>query len=300
MSEPKLKWVRDSDTPDSIPTPRRQRATSMGSTKPPDTAVLPTRGHLTFVSGTSLTIVALMVIACVVGLFDPKILYPTNDQFRSAFPTDLVNLLGVPLLLGPMWLARRGSLVGLLLWPGALLYLLYHDLVYLFGMPRSAMFLLHLVLAGLNLYAMISLFANIDGRKVQQLLTGVVAEKVGGGVLAGFGVLFFTGTAYILISAFFKRITVPRPELALRVTDLLISPAWIIGGVLLWRRRALGYVTGLGLLFQASTLFVGLIVLLVLRPFIAGSEFPFVDLLVIVAMSLLCFVPFGLFVRGAA
>ena len=39
---------------------------------------------------------------------------------------DAFNLVvGVPLPLGLLWLARRGSLVGLLLWPGALFYVLY-------------------------------------------------------------------------------------------------------------------------------------------------------------------------------
>jgi hypothetical protein len=38
---------------------------------------------------------------------------------------DVANLmLGWPALLGGMWFARRGSLIGLLLWPGALFYAL--------------------------------------------------------------------------------------------------------------------------------------------------------------------------------
>ena len=32
----------------------------------------------------------------------------------------------------------------------------------------------------------------------------------------------------------------------------MLAPAWVIGGVLLWRREPLGYVTGLGLLCLAS------------------------------------------------
>src|SRR5689334_16130040 len=38
---------------------------------------------------------------------------------------DLFNLaVALPVLLASVWLARRGSLVGLLLWPGALFYVL--------------------------------------------------------------------------------------------------------------------------------------------------------------------------------
>ncbi len=35
-----------------------------------------------------------------------------------------------------------------------------------------------------------------------------------------------------------------------------ITPAWITGGIRLWRRQALGYLSGTGLLFQARCLFV--------------------------------------------
>ena len=37
-------------------------------------------------------------------------------------------------------------------------------------------------------------------------------------------------------------------DLAVNISDLLISPVWIAGGLLLWRRKAYGFVTGLGLL----------------------------------------------------
>jgi hypothetical protein len=48
----------------------------------------------------------------------------------------VVNLLiGLPILLGSMWLARRGQLIGLFLWPGALLFVLYNDIIYVFAMP---------------------------------------------------------------------------------------------------------------------------------------------------------------------
>lgn len=70
--------------------------------------------------------------------------------------------------------------------------------------------------------------------------------------------------------------------------------------MLLWRREPFGYVTGLGLLFQASMLFVGLIIILILRPVTIGAQFVLSDVLVVLVMGLVCFVPFALFVRGAA
>jgi hypothetical protein len=250
--------------------------------------------------GGSLAIAALIILGCIIGLVDPTTIYSTKEILRDSLPADLVNLLGMPLLLVSIWLARHGRLVGLLLWPGALFYLLYHDVVFLFARPLSALFLLHLVLATLNLYALASLVFSVDGMAVRQRLAGRVPEKVGAGVLVGLGVLFFLWAIAVMVTAFVKRTPIDASELAVRSTDVLLSPSWIIGGLLLWRREALGYVVGLGLLFQASMLFIGLIALFLLQSLIFGNHFRAGDVLVIFAMGLFCFVPFAFFARGAA
>ena len=78
-----------------------------------------------------------------------------------------------------------------------------------------------------------------------------------------------------------------------------MSPeVWIAGGVWLWRRQALGYAAGAGLLFQASMLFIGLLVFFLLQPFLTATAFPMQDFGVIFVMGLVCFVPFALFIRG--
>jgi len=248
----------------------------------------------------SLAIAALMILGCAIGLVRPTMMYPTKEMLRSSLPTDLVNLLGMPVLLISIWFAREGKLVGLLLWPGALFYLLYHDVVFLFARPLSALFLLHLVLATINLYALASLVLSVDGMAVQQRLTGRVAEKVSSGVLMGLGVLFFVWAIAVMVTALGKRTPIGASELAVRSTDVLLSPTRIIGGLLLWRRKALGYVVGLGLLFQASMLFIGLIALFMLQSLIFGSHGHAGDVLVIFAMGLLCFIPFAIFAWVAA
>jgi len=69
----------------------------------------------------SLAIAALMILGCAIGLVRPTMMYPTKEMLRSSLPADLVNLLGMPLLLVSIWLARQRRLVALLLWPGVLL-----------------------------------------------------------------------------------------------------------------------------------------------------------------------------------
>lgn len=45
-------------------------------------------------------------------------------------------------------------------------------------------------------------------------------------------------------------------------------------------------------------LFVGLLAFFILQPFVAGIPFPLGDFIVILAMGVVVFVPFGLFLRG--
>ena len=272
----------------------------MNVSQEPNASLL-TRRNLTLISALSIVIAILMAAASVIGLLYGAVVYPADDLFESFVPNDVVNLLiGLPILLGSMWMARRGELVGLLLWPGALLFVLYNYIVYVLAMPLNLAFLLHLALLMLSAYTLIGLVASIDGQAVQQRLAGSVAERATGGILAGLGLLFALRAAGVMVGALASQTPIVEAELALLVSDFVIAPAWVIGGVLLWRCTGLGYVTGLGLLFQASMLFIGLIIFLLLQPFLTAAPFVLTDVVVILVLGLICFVPFALFVRGVA
>jgi hypothetical protein len=242
-----------------------------------------------------------MAGASVAGLLYPAKLYPTEELRQSFLPNDVVNLfIGLPILLGSMGLAWRGKLTGLLFWPGALFYVLYNSIVYALGLPLNVVFLLSLVVLTLSPYTMIGLVASIDAKAVQQQLTGAVPERVAGGVLVGLGAVFSLRIIVILVQALVSQTPIAEAERALHVADLVISPALIVGGVLLWRREPLGYVAGTGLLFQASMLFIGLIAILLLQPLLTTAPFLPVDTIVVFLMGLVCFVPLALFLRGVA
>ena len=89
-----------------------------------------------------------------------------------------------------------------------------------------------------------------------------------------------------------------REKVATAVADLTIIPLLLIGGILLWRRQARGYILGAGLLFLISMLFVGLLIVLLLLPLVSGLPFPLVDFVVILVMGLVSFIPLGLFCKG--
>jgi hypothetical protein len=262
-------------------------------------ASLPLTHRLSLAYLFSFFVALIMTVASVGGLLYPTRLYPTDALRQSFVANDVVNLaIGLPILLGSTWLARRGKLIGLLLWPGALFYVPYNYLVYTFALPLNVGFLLSLVLLTSSTYTMAGLIASIDGQEVQRRLRSVVPARLAGGILAGLGIAFSLLAIGTVIDHLVNQTPIAGSELALQVSDFMVSPAWVIGGILLWQRRPFGYVAGAGLLFQASMLFIGLIVFLLLQPLLTATPFALVDIVVTFVLGLICFVPFGVFVRG--
>ena len=244
-------------------------------------------------------IIVLVATASIIGLVYRDIIYPDSELLEGLMPNDVINLIvGVPILLVSIWLAWRGRLVGLLLWPGALIYTFYNYLAYIFVVPLNIIFLLGLILVTLCIYTLILLLAKINATMVHEKLAGKVKERLAGGIAAVFGI-FFAGRVIVMVTgALVNQTPIDSIDLAVMVSDFMISPAMIIGGLFLWLRKPLGYTAGLGLLFQASMLFIGLIAFMVIQPALTGAPFNLPDMLVVAVMGMVCFVPFGFFVRG--
>ncbi|MFQ6127170.1 MAG: hypothetical protein ACE5R6_21560 [Candidatus Heimdallarchaeota archaeon] len=259
---------------------------------------LPIKRDLTLAYVLSLVGAILMVAVSLGGLLYPSTFYPTSDLLQSFVANDLVNLFVGPLILfGSMWLTRRGKLVGLLFWPGALLYVIYNYIAYIFGTPFSLFTFTYLVLVLLSTYNILDLLKSIDKKSVQERLSEGVPVKTSGWVLVVFGVLFTFRAIGMIAEASTNQTMLPISEIGVLIADIFMSILWIAGGVLLLRRRPLGYVGGLGLLFAASILFISLIMFLLLQPFLTDAPFVLVDIIVVFIMGLICFIPFGLFVR---
>jgi hypothetical protein len=103
----------------------------------------------------------------------------TDELILAFLPVDAFHLVvGLPILLGSMWLAWRGQLIGLLCWPGVLLWVLYSYITNLVGVPFGVLFLPYLLLVTLSAYTTIILVATIDGdavrRRLFELQSGMV------------------------------------------------------------------------------------------------------------------------------
>lgn len=260
---------------------------------------LPVKRDLTLAYVLSLVGAILTAAVSLGGLLYPSTFYPTDELLQSFFPNDVVNLfVGLPILLGSMWLTRRGKLVGLLFWPGALLYILYNYIPYILGTPFRLFTFAYLALILLSTYSILDLLKSIDRKSVQEQLSEGVPVRTAGWVLVVFGVLFTLRAIGMIAEAGTNQTMLPISEIGVLIADIAISILWIAGGVLLLRRSSLGYVSGLGLLFVGSMLFIGLIMFLLLQPVLTDAPFVLVDIIVVFIMGLICFIPFGLFVRG--
>ncbi len=248
----------------------------------------------------SILIIAILLAALsLFALFAPSSVYPTEDLRQAFLANDMINLfVELPVLVWCSWLSGRGSLLGRLLLPGALFYVTYNAAAAALALYPALIFLPNLLLVILSVYVVFHLFAGIDPRPVRARLAGKVRERLSAGVLVAFGALFFFMALGEWIGALSGVAPLPRTQVAVALADLLITPFWVAGGVLLWQRRPFGYVTAPALLFQASLLFAGLLVYFLLQPFLADILFPLADFLVVFAMGLFCFIPFGIYLRG--
>jgi hypothetical protein len=255
----------------------------------------------TYAFGASLIIALLMAIASAGGLLFPDDLYPTGALRQFALANDVANLfIGIPILLGSLWLDRQKRYIGRLLWPGALMYTLYNYLAYVVALPIRWAYITYLLITCLSLYTLIAVFTAIDPVLTRQRLAGKVPERFSGAVLLLLGGFVFIRVLVVVIQTQMTANTIEITERSLLLADILLAPAWIIGGLLLWKKKPLGYSAGLALLFQGSMLFLGLIIVLALQPVFNDAGFPLVDIIVVAAMGLICFIPFLAYLRGAS
>jgi hypothetical protein len=275
---------------------------------------LPLERDLTLAYRTSLLVALLTVVVSAAGLAWGTTLYGVdpNHALRVSASTagvlvpgflvqDIFNLVvGVPILVGVLWLARRGSLIGLLLWPGALFCLAYtylHDLV---GAPFGALFLGYVAIVALSAYTTIGLVASIDSHTVQRRLTGAVPPRIVGGLLVGLALLTVGQDAGGVVATALAGGTPINPlARGVWVADLtLCVPTMLIVGGLLWRRAALGYVAAAGLLLSFGTTSIVIAAMLALQPALTGAPIEGTTVTGLLMFGAVSLAPLPLFAGG--
>lgn len=262
-----------------------------------------TRYDLKLAYAASLLVAAVMTIVSVAGLVEWARVYPGIEakMLPLFVGQDALNVVvGLPILLGSMLLARRGALIGLLLWPGALFYVAYDYGYYVLGAPYTVLFLPYLGLVTVSMYAAVAVVVGIDSAAVGARLTAAVPARLVGGFLAGIALLFMTLWTALNVTAATGSAPIDPILRVVTIMDLSLQlPALLLGGILLWRRAPIAYVVGAGLLLQAAAYLAGLSAITLLQEALMATPVDPVAVFPGFLVGAIGLVLAGFFVRGA-
>jgi hypothetical protein len=194
-------------------------------------------------------IVILLAIATGGGLFINGLYRDVPYFAAQAKGQDLVSLIIVlPTLIVTALLASRNSPRALLIWLGALVYLVYTYAIAAFAVKFNAMFLVYVALFGCSLYALIGGLNTTNITVIQACFTEKTPAKTVSIYLAVLMVLFYILWLSEILPALIAG-AIPQsiqdngtPTNAVHVLDMAwILPACGITTISLWRKKALGY-----------------------------------------------------------
>ncbi len=201
----------------------------------------------------SMVLVGLLAVASAAGLLIDDV-YRDPDAVRAMFRGyDLIALTIIaPALAVVLLPGFRRSVRGQLVWLALLAYSVYHSAMYVFGTTFNSIFLIHVAVFSVSVFAFGLAVANLDVRAIAGRFSARTPVRLVGGFLlflAATLALFWSAPS--LIFAFGGEVPSEGSELIVPssithlgwVLDLsLLVPAYAIAGILLWRRAPWGYV----------------------------------------------------------
>src|SRR4051794_13669143 len=117
-------------------------------------------------------IVVLALASSLTGLLvDRTYANETANWAGQAVGQDIANLVAFPVLVWCAIVAVRGSLRAYLLWLGLLAFSAYSFAIYAFAMHFEPLFLVHVAVFGMSVYALIGGLASLDVKGVKASLS---------------------------------------------------------------------------------------------------------------------------------
>jgi hypothetical protein len=205
------------------------------------------RSRLGAATWLSFVVAGLMALISVLGLAVDGLYHDgpwAAEAFRGA---DLITLVvAAPLLVAATVLARRGSARATAVWLGMIGYAIYNYAFYVFGPNFNDAFLLHILVFTLAIYAFGIGLSKLGVRAVGERLRNDRWARWLGGLLVAVGLgqgglWVFLALRYVATGELLNDIPVGGQHLVFALDLALMMPALVISGVLLFRRRAVGY-----------------------------------------------------------
>jgi len=195
----------------------------------------------------SLLLAWLVVIANGGGLTLSFQLYAkeTPDWYAQSIGQDMADIFIVlPFLLISSWLAYRGSKKALLIWAGAIAYIVYTFTIYCFAIHFNQFFIIYCITLGLAVYLLGWFILSQYAKPVKEWFNKKTPVKLAGIYMIAIAVIFYILWLIQIIPAQIDN-TVPK-EIAdtglftnpVHVLDLSVClPTIFITGILLLRRH---------------------------------------------------------------
>ena len=204
---------------------------------------------------------ALVTLAAVVGalLFRDAIRGPAVTVGNMQGTALVLGVVTLPVLAVSMLLLARGVTIALVFWLGALGSIAYQSVLFLFGVPFNSFFFAYVAMLSLSVWSTISLAGRIPVERAgRQIGVRAPVRLVAAYLLVNaalFGALWLGSTVPPVLSG--------QPPAFLEGTGMLTGPVQILdfaftlplmtlAAVLLWRRRAWGYVLSGALLVMLA------------------------------------------------
>jgi len=195
--------------------------------------------------------------------------YESVSGAAQAIGQDMVTLVvAIPLLLVATVLANRGALAGRLLQAGVFWYFAYTYLLMAFGAAYNPSFLLYVTIYSAALVALILRLGEIDLPHLPMRFSSHFARRTIAWLLLGFATLLAALWLMRILQALLTN-TAPAgldsySTLFVQAGDLgLVVPLAVFAGVLLLRRRPIGYLLAAIVVVQGATFGLALIAMMV-------------------------------------
>lgn len=197
--------------------------------------------------------VACALVAGAAGVWtvlDPGLLLGPEAMQGSARGTALVLLvLALPALLWSMARAANGSAAAVVVWAGALLYVVYNAVLFLFLTPFNAAFLLYVAMLGLALWSIGALVVGVGVRTLGSHFSPRAPTRA----VAAYAAFIGGGNLLLWLATVVPALAGPFPAKFLDGTGVQTNaiyvqdlagwlPLVLVGSWWLWHRRPEGFV----------------------------------------------------------
>ncbi len=209
----------------------------------------------------SMIIAVLASIATLSGLFWKGLyIHDTISGAAQMMGQDLVTLIvGIPVLLGSLYLIRQNSLRGNLIWMGTVFYFLYSYASMSFLTSYNQLFLVYVAIFSISLYTFVYGLISLDIKTIKKSISPGKTTKIAGVFLIFSGALLAMMWIKMIVNSLLTGVAPAALEsyttLVIQAMDVgVVFPATLIAGILIMKGKEWGYALVSILLIKASLL----------------------------------------------